>query len=933
MTFLSRLFKTKTIKAPSVEEQIKALESQTPEQLLTLAASTDNDVIRDAIIAKLPYNAGLLQLALGHTNSRTQLAARRRIGQLLDQQSISVKQLAADVPQQLDLIALASFSLKANLEVVESIQSPELLLQLACEGGTTQLRQAAAARIDTRAELEQLCKVAQSKDKAVYKLAKTKLDVFKAGDAKLIEAQNAIVQLCEKLEKLSRLDADALFKAKVELLEAEWNLLADKTSPELYARYQHAFTNCQQKIAQRAEQIAQEEERDSQDKQASDFLRTAVDEAYKLVENLYSLDEVTPEQLAICQQQLSDLTQAMRLAANRGLPLGKDIQEFERAHRHAIFLLESFSNNGTPHQLARALASPEHNNDTHVQHKLREYIDAAREFTRGTIPDAIQSAAQALHTWSARQAEINRQAKDSLRELSELARKGLWAAQQGMVRKARGAYKELQEKSARLAEVPAGLHSKIEELEQAIGRLSDWHEFAVTPKKEALINQMQSLVNSTLAPNDLAEKIHELQDEWKSLSRGIQQADENLWEQFQQASQAAFAPCKEYFDEQTRVRELNLNKRRELVTQLETYLRAYDWQNAVWSDVEKALKVARQEWQGYWPVPRKAAEELQSGFDALMNELHQKIKDHYHANKVSKQQLIAQAQACATADDLPKAIEQTKQLQSQWKTTGKSFAKEDQQLWHEFRKQCDAVFARRADEIAEVNEQRQQQLEAAATKIQQLNDLSELDFAELSSAKETIATLTREFHALELPRDKAKGLTGDFNALLNKIDGRLTAERNKAEIQSWQDLFSLANSLREYETAVLANSASVEQQTTALAQQLEAPPRLPSGALPLLQQRLTDATALTADIQTRNTHALRLLCIRAEILTSRETPDEDKSLRMNYLMQQLQQGLGKRDESLELLVFEWISVAGVSDAVYEQLFTRFMECLSAGMQS
>jgi exonuclease SbcC len=243
MTFLSRLFKTKTIKAPSVEEQIKALESQTPEQLLTLAASTDNDVIRDAIIAKLPYNAGLLQLALGHTNSRTQLAARRRIGQLLDQQSISVKQLAADVPQQLDLIALASFSLKANLEVVESIQSPELLLQLACEGGTTQLRQAAAARIDTRAELEQLCKVAQSKDKAVYKLAKTKLDVFKAGDAKLIEAQNAIVQLCEKLEKLSRLDADALFKAKVELLEAEWNLLADKTSPELYARYQHVFTN------------------------------------------------------------------------------------------------------------------------------------------------------------------------------------------------------------------------------------------------------------------------------------------------------------------------------------------------------------------------------------------------------------------------------------------------------------------------------------------------------------------------------------------------------------------------------------------------------------------------------------------------------------------------------------------------------------------
>lgn len=933
MTFLSRLFNKKIIKAPSVEEQIQALDAQTPEQLLTLAASTDNDVVRDAIIAKLPYNASLLQFALSHSNSRAQLAARRRIGQLLDQQSVSVQQLAADVPQQLDLIALASFSLKANLEVVQAIQSPELLLQLACEGGTTQLRQAAAARIDTRTELEQLCKVAQSKDKTVYKLAKSRLDVFKASDAKLVEAQHAIAHLCEKLEKLSRLEADVLFKAKVELLEAEWNLLADKTSPELYDRYQQALAACQQKITVQAEQIAQEEERNTQDQQASEFLQTAVDEAHKLVGNLYSLDEITPEQLAVFQQQLSDLTQAVRLAGNRGLPLGQHIQEFERAHRHANYLLESFTKTGTPHQLAQTLALHEDATDAGVHHKLREYIDAAREFTKDTIPDAIQSAAQILQTWSARQAEVNRQAKDSLRELGELARKGLWAAQQGMVRKARGAYKELQEKSARLAEIPAGLQSKMEELEQAIERLSDWHEFAVTPKKEALITQMQALTQSVLAPNDLAEKIHELQDEWKSLSRGVQQADENLWEQFQQASHAAFAPCKEFFDAQTQTRELNLVKRGELVTQLETYLQAYDWQNAAWGDVEKTLKVARQEWQGYWPVPRKAAEELQSSFDALMDQLHQKIKDYYHANKIAKQQLIEQAQACATADDLPKAIEQAKQLQSQWKAIGKSFAKEERQLWQEFRNQCDAVFARRAGEVAETNQQRQLQLEAADTKIKQLENIHALPFAELANARETIATLSSEFRALELPRDQAKSLIGDFNTLLSNIETRLAAERNKAEIQSWQDLFSLGNTVREYEIALLANAPSAEQQAADLAQQLETPPRLPSGALPLLQQRLAGAAALTVDTQTRNTHALHMLCIRAEILSGRETPDDDKSLRMNYLMQQLQHGLGKRDESLELLVFEWIGVAGVADAVYDQLLTRFMECLSAGTPS
>ena len=45
---------------------------------------------------------------------------------------------------------------------------------------------------------------------------------------------------------------------------------------------------------------------------------------------------------------------------------------------------------------------------------------------------------------------------------------------------------------------------------------------------------MQALSESKLAPNDLASKIHELQDQWKRTSRGGQQNDESL-EQFQVA--------------------------------------------------------------------------------------------------------------------------------------------------------------------------------------------------------------------------------------------------------------------------------------------------------------------------------------------------------------------------------------------------------------
>src|SRR5690606_19842239 len=361
----------------------------------------------------------------------------------------------------------------------------------------------------------------------------------------------------------------------------------------------------------------QAEEKIALDQQAVAFLDTAISEALNLVAQIYGLNEISTDEVAGYHQQLNDLTQAVRLAANRDLPARAPQEEFERVRDHAEFLLAGFGANGTLVQLTQAIATAEGESGAQLKRTIRQYTDAARTIYRDQLPESVQAATRAVQAWSAQQADAARQEKEKLRDISELTRKGLWAAQQGMVRKARGIHKELQEKRAQLAELPLGIQSKINELDEAIAKLSDWHEFAVTPKKEALITQMQGVAQTSLNPNDLASKIHDLQDEWKSLSRGVQQADENLWEQFQQASQIAFLPCKEYFDAQTRARESNLEKRRELITQLETYVNAYDWNNATWSDVEKTVKVARQEWQGYGPVPRKAAEELETIFDSL----------------------------------------------------------------------------------------------------------------------------------------------------------------------------------------------------------------------------------------------------------------------------------------------------------------------------
>ena len=172
------------------------------------------------------------------------------------------------------------------------------------------------------------------------------------------------------------------------------------------------------------------------------------------------------------------------------------------------------------------------------------------------LPETLNEAKAKLDAIWAQRHQTEQAAKNALRDFSELARKGLWAAEQGFVRKARAIQKELEEKRAQLAEIPKGIQAKLEDFEAQLAKLGDWHEFAVTPKKEALISQMQELAHSNMNPEALATKVHELQDNWKEVSKGVQQQDDELWQQFQQASAVAYAPCKEFFEKFTELGDL-----------------------------------------------------------------------------------------------------------------------------------------------------------------------------------------------------------------------------------------------------------------------------------------------------------------------------------------------------------------------------------------
>jgi hypothetical protein len=79
-----------------------------------------------------------------------------------------------------------------------------------------------------------------------------------------------------------------------------------------------------------------------------------------------------------------------------------------------------------------------------------------------------------------------------------------------------------------------------------------------------------------------------------------------------------------------------------------------------------------------------------------------------------------------------------------------------------------------------------------------------------------------------------------------------------------------------------------------------------------------------------NEAALRLLCVRAELLTDTASPPQDDGVRRNWLMQQLVKGLGQArptpQEAFEGLVHEWLAVGVTADGAHAELRERFLRC-------
>ena len=125
-------------------------------------------------------------------------------------------------------------------------------------------------------------------------------------------------------------------------------------------------------------------------------------------------------------------------------------------------------------------------------------------------------------------------------------------------KKLRGVLKD----SKSLKKIPNKLRHKINSAISKSRYFDEISSFATNPKRNELLNKLDILIKKPLEnPRKHAHSIHDIQTQWQLLDLSSKPASKSQWLNFNDLTNKAWEPCKEYFDE---IKQIKINNANEL---------------------------------------------------------------------------------------------------------------------------------------------------------------------------------------------------------------------------------------------------------------------------------------------------------------------------------------------------------------------------------
>ncbi|CAM3378886.1 DUF349 domain-containing protein [Halomonas lysinitropha] len=762
--------------APSRDDQRRALEQlaldpdpgvrqaalvhlEDPEHLLALYRDDDaSPELRQQLVALLAGRRGQHDLT-----TRTALVER------------------IEDPELLNELALQGDNQQLRFAALARLEREEDLIRQACDNGIAAVRHAAAARVESETGLSRLAHEAR-RDRQVARKARERLNRLKADAASLAAARERREALLEKLEQHASNPWEPLYAGRFRHLMREWTKLEDLPNAQQERRYQEACLRCRKVIG---DHEAQEHAReaDHRQRESADQIRESLIEALEeSLDALHQGDRLTDQDIASLRAQKRLLATRWQALSDQHLADEALRERYDRA----LVAYESIAQARVRlDERAEAIEQALKDGD---DERLKALVEACR-WPQGLAPTPLlQRARTRLAADTVREDnDLNARLSRFVEELDDLER----LLESGAFKGASRLYQRLRQQAEQLPQAPLQPHqARLKHLAARLAELRDWRGFVAGPKRDQLCIAIEELADdSATAEAELDRRHRQLVKEWKALGDAAANREQSI--RFRAASDRIHERLAPWRERQQAERQQNLKARESLCEQLETLLEQPD--HAANPDALREIRDrSREQWRRFAPVPREQAESVGRRFGRIRHDLQALIDRRAGEIAEAKRDLIEQTRELL-ARDMPatKRADQAKALQHRWRELGRAPKGEEQALWREFRSLCDDIFASREAARDDQAQRNRAQLDAMQALIDRLDSWHPTSSREANVLDEAVHEAT----ALEpLPSGRrSEGMRRRWSGIVRARRERLARLSLAEEAERWQTIRPLLN--------------------------------------------------------------------------------------------------------------------------------------------
>ncbi|MBT1449397.1 DUF349 domain-containing protein [Glaciecola sp. XM2] len=472
--------------------------------------------------------------------------------------------------------------------------------------------------------------------------------------------------------------------------------------------------------------------------------------------------------------------------------------------------------------------------------------------------------------------------------------------EQGKFKSAIGVFRTAQDMFNEIDKPSISINKRMSDIREKVAELQDWQSYIAGPRKPELIGMAEALIaNTNIDIGQRAALVKQYRQQYLSLGKLHTEEDDAYNTQFDEAIEKAFAPCREFFAQQDKVRDENLRKGQQVVDALKALDNLDDP-----IVLNKQIQSLSTQYRSLKAFDRDAKNKLHKAYLSALKPLQQKVDAFYEDNARQKQNLVKRATALLDNENSVEASEQAKMLQQSWKQIGFAGKKQDSVLWQAFREANDKVFAR-------LNAQRDAQKQASHEQVQHLESAIKSILTKVSDAQNMgeMAALDGDFDTVKNAMqavDKAsqRALTKRFSSAQAIYDKKLKHFEQAKEQSKYEDVF---NVLGEYQQTI--PHESVEALSAPFKQAFQQAYR----SHPVLQSFTREQTALAADVLFAQNALFAESALKKEVqlaLMAAKLEGQSMPSKDDMLAHWIAQGSLSDDDVKQLAIFKTLYMKG-----------------------